>query len=159
MDESVFPSLIIIMTKLKSVPGRKQWSLLAGLMNWKNSMMTRLPILQNVWRSSMKKNRKNRLQSTLLFMIQTDFVSVITCEKTSAMLHWAKSIMSLASIHFWSIGSAILKNSMIPILLWRCLFIPDSFFQPQRNLPMTAGNVFLKTRITHWMMFTAVFLF
>ena len=31
--------------------------------------------------------RKNRLQSTLLFMIQTDFVSVITCEKTSAMLH------------------------------------------------------------------------
>ena len=73
--------------KVKSVPGRKQWSLLAGLMNWKNSMMTRLPILQNVWRSSMKKNRKNRLQSTLLFMIQTDFVSVITCEKTSAMLH------------------------------------------------------------------------
>ena len=86
MDEFAFPSLIIIMTKLKNVPGRKQWSLLAGLMNLKNSMMTRSPILQNAWHNSMKKNRKNRLRSTLLFMIQTDFVSVITCEKTSAML-------------------------------------------------------------------------
>ena len=34
-----------------------------------------------------EEKQKNRLQSTLLFMIQTDFVSVITCEKTSAMLH------------------------------------------------------------------------
>ena len=159
MDEFAFPSLIIIMTKLKNVPGRKQWSLLAGLMNWKNSMMTRSPILQNAWLYSMKKNCKNRLRSSLLFMIQTDFVSVITCEKTSAMLRWAKSIMSLASIHSWPIGNVILKNSMIPILLWRCLFIPDSSFRPQRNLPMTAGNVFSKTRSTHWMMFTAVFLF
>ena len=100
MDEFVFPSLIIIMTKLKNVPARKQWRLLAGLMNWKNSMMTRSPILQNVWRSSMKKNRKSRLQSTLLFTIQIDFVSVITCEKTLAILHCVKSIMSLASIHF-----------------------------------------------------------
>ena len=33
MDEFVFPSLIIIMTKLKNVPARKQWRLLAGLMN------------------------------------------------------------------------------------------------------------------------------
>lgn len=57
MDEFVFPSLIIIMTKLKSVPGRKQWSLLAGLMNWKNSMMTQSPILQNVWHNSMKKKQ------------------------------------------------------------------------------------------------------
>mgnify|MGYP004482979759 CR=1 FL=1 len=87
MDEFVFPSLIIIMIKLKNIPARKQWSLLASLMNWKNSMMTRSPILQNVWRSSMKKNRKSRLQSTLLFTIQIDFVSVITCEKTLAMLH------------------------------------------------------------------------
>ena len=37
-----------------------------------NSMMTRSPILQNAWHNSMKKNRKNRLRSTLLFMIQTD---------------------------------------------------------------------------------------
>lgn len=34
MDEFVFPSLIIIMTKLKNVPARKQWRLLAGLMNY-----------------------------------------------------------------------------------------------------------------------------
>ncbi|MFR6509414.1 MAG: hypothetical protein ACLUPF_08540, partial [Dorea sp.] len=34
MDEFVFPSLIIIMTKLKNVPARKQWRLLAeSLMN------------------------------------------------------------------------------------------------------------------------------
>ena len=65
-----------------------------------SAMMTRSPILQNVWRSSMKKNRKSRLQSTLLFTIQIDFVSVITCEKTLAILHCVKSIMSLASIHF-----------------------------------------------------------
>lgn len=73
--------------KVKKCSRQKTVESIGWLDELENSMMTRLPILQNVWRSSMKKNRKNRLQSTLLFMIQTDFVSVITCEKTSAMLH------------------------------------------------------------------------
>ena len=72
--------------KVKKCSRQKTVESVGWLMNLKNSMMTRSPILQNAWHNSMKKNRKNRLRSTLLFMIQTDFVSVITCEKTSAML-------------------------------------------------------------------------
>lgn len=87
MDESVFPSLIIIMTKLKSVPGRKQWSLLAGLMNWKNSMMTRLPNFTK--RVAQLNEEKQKKQAPINF---TFYDSDRLCigdnrEKTSAMLH------------------------------------------------------------------------
>mgnify|MGYP006981748162 CR=1 FL=1 len=101
MDEFVFPSLIIIMTKFKKCSRQKT----VASIGWLDELEKQYddPIAyfyKNVWRSSMKKNRKSRLQSTLLFTIQIDFVSVITCEKTLAILHCVKSIMSLASIHF-----------------------------------------------------------
>ena len=72
--------------KVKKCSRQKTVESVGWLDELENSMMTRSPILQNAWHNSMTKKRKNRLRSTLLFMTQTDFVSVITCEKILAML-------------------------------------------------------------------------
>ena len=57
MDEFVLSIVDNYYDKVKKCSRQKQWSLLAGLMNWKNSMMTQSPILQNVWHNSMKKKQ------------------------------------------------------------------------------------------------------